>query len=84
MNITKMAARIRNRIKKSGIKARVRVAPGGGFVQVNAPAFDAKFNEEEQYQIRLIAKVHGMTYVRGEEIDLIRMTNPETFSFYLP
>lgn len=79
---TNQVAHIRNRIKAAGIKARVRLAPGGGSMQVFAPAYGLVFSEEEQRQIRLIAKCNRLTLVRGMEIDIEQMTNPETFSFY--
>jgi hypothetical protein len=82
MGLTKEAAHIRSRIKHAGIKARVRVAPGGGSIQVNAPSYEAVFSDEEQREIRLIAKVNGFTWVRGMEIVLEQMTNPSNFNFY--
>jgi hypothetical protein len=82
MDLTKEAAHIRSRIKHAGIKARVRVAPGGGSIQVNAPSYEAVFSDEEQRKIRLIAKVNGFTWVRGMEIVLEQMTNPSNFNFY--
>jgi hypothetical protein len=82
MTTTQQTAHIRSRIKHAGIKARVRIAPGGGALQVVAPAADAKFSADEQRQIQLIAKCNGFTFVRGLEIDLERTTNPHCFSFY--
>ena len=82
MNTTQAAAHIRKRIKHAGIKARVRVAPGGGVVQVIAPAFSVVFSEEAQREIRLIAKCNGFTWARGLEINIDQMTNPAEFSFY--
>ena len=82
MNLAKEAAHIRSRIKHAGIKARVRVAPGGGSIQVNAPTHETVFSNEDQREIRLIAKVNGFTWVRGMEIVLEQMTNPSTFNFY--
>ena len=79
---TAAATHIRNRVKAAGIVARVRVAPGGGCIQVFAPAFGVKFTEEEQRQIRLIGKCNGFTWVRGMEIDIEQMTNPDSFNFY--
>lgn len=82
MTITEKAAHLRSRIKHAGIKARVRVAPGGGSIQVNAPAFGVEFDENAQRQIRFIAKVIGYTLVRGMEINVEQMTNPCEFNFY--
>jgi hypothetical protein len=81
MNAT-IAAHIRGRIKAAGIKARVRIAPGGGSLQVFVPTFGATFTEEEQRTIRLIAKINRLTWVRGLEIDIEQMTNPQNFNFY--
>lgn len=81
MNTTQ-AAHIRNRISAAGIKARVRIAPGGGSLQVLAPAYGVVFSEEDQRQIRLIAKCNRLTWVRGMEINIEQMTNPQSFSFY--
>ena len=77
-----LAAHIRHRVKASGIKARVRVAPGGGSLQVVAPAYGALFAEAQQREIRLIAKCNGLAWVRGVEIDIEQMTNPSEFNFY--
>jgi hypothetical protein len=82
MNNTQAAAHIRHRVKVAGIKARVRVAPGGGSVQVLATSPEAVFDDAEQREIRLIAKVNGFTWVRGLEIDIDQMTNPHSFNFY--
>lgn len=82
MNLTQVTAHIRNRVKHAGIKARVRVAPGGGSIQVFAPAYGVEFSEAEQREIRLIAKCNRLTWVRGMEIDIEQMTNPAEFSFY--
>jgi hypothetical protein len=82
--LTQMTAHLRNRIKAAGIKARVRVAPGGGFIQVFGVTYEAEFSAAEQHTIRSIAKTNGLTFAQGMEIDVDRMTNPKTFSFYMP
>lgn len=82
MTATQAAANIRASIKLAGIKASVRVAPGGCSVQVNAPAYGVWFDEQAQRTIRLIAKSNGFTWVRGMEIDVEQMTNPAEFCFY--
>lgn len=83
MNSTKWAAaHIRRRIKHSGIKANVRVAPGGGAIQVYTHSFDIVFTEDQQREIRSIAKINGFTWVRGMEIIVDQMTNPQQFNFY--
>lgn len=78
-----VAEKIRKELKIKNIKAKVRISPGGGSVQVNAPAYGVHFSEEDQRQIKTIAKSSGLTLVRGLEINIDRMTNPETFEFYL-
>lgn len=82
MNTTQTAAHIRSRIKHAGISARVRVAPGGGSVQVIAPTAEAVFSETEQREIRLIAKCNRLTWARGMVIDIDQMTNPSEFNFH--
>ena len=77
-----LAAHIRHRVKTAGVKARVRISPGGGSLQVVAPAYDAPFTNDEQREIRLIAKCNGLSWVRGVEIDIEQMTNPSEFHFY--
>ena len=76
------AAHIRRRVKAAGIAARVRIAPGGGVLQVIAPAYDVEFAPAEQREIRLIAKCNGLALVRGLEIDIEQMTDPRSFNFY--
>lgn len=76
------AKHIRGRIKQRGIKARVRIAPGGGCIQVFSVEYGVQFTEEEQREIRLIGKLNGFTWVRGMPIDIEQMTNPFEFNFY--
>ena len=45
---------------------------------------DLQFSEADQREIRHIAKCNGLTWVRGLEIDVEQMTNPQSFHFYLP
>ena len=77
-----LAAHIRGRGKASGLKARVRIAPGGGSLQVFTPVHGMKFSEKAQREIRLIAKCNGLSWVRGLEIDIEQMTNPYDFQFF--
>lgn len=84
MGLTQMAAHIRKRVKYEGIKARVRVAPGGGFIQVFPVTYDAVFSEADQRTIRHIAQCNRLTKPRGEPIDLERMTDFHGASFWLP
>jgi hypothetical protein len=78
-----MAAHIRKRIKVAGIKARVqmREACGDQYIQVFGVTFDAEFTDQEQREIRQIAKTNGLTLAQGMEIDVEQMTNSKTFEF---
>lgn len=76
---------IRSRIKSEGIKARVRMCPAGGAVQVITPSYDARFTSDEIYKIAFIAKCNKLTMVRGDEIDPKSMSNntgATEFNFY--
>jgi hypothetical protein len=84
MTIQEMTKHFRGRVSASDIKARVRVAPGGGQIQVFVPAHGMEFSAKEQKQIRLIAKCNLLTLVKGLEIDVDQMTNPHSFNFYMP
>ena len=77
-----IAANLRESIKAAGIRARVRVAPGGGSVQVNAPEYGITFSGEDQAAVRSLAVSLGCTLVRGMPIDVARDTNPNGFEFY--
>ena len=71
MNHKELTAHIRNRIKKSGIEARVNMfsACGSNLIQVKTPKFDGEFTPDEIETICTIAKVNGLTFTRGLEID---------------
>lgn len=75
-----MTAHLRNRIKAEGIKARVRFL--GRSIQVFPCAYGVEFSETEQRAIRFIAKVNKLTAIRGQEIDVDRMTDPHGMEFY--
>jgi hypothetical protein len=80
-----MTAHIRNRIKVVGVKAKVKMAEpqiGDRQIRVACPAYDRPFTDGEQRQIRFIAKVNGLTWVRGLEINVEQMTNPQEMVFY--
>lgn len=81
-NLKQMTAHLRGRISHEGIKARVRMAPGGGSIQVFPVAYDISFTEDEQRTIRFIAKVNKLTLVRGMEIQVEQMTDPSGMEFY--
>lgn len=84
MNHKELTAHIRNRIKVAGIKARVcmQESCGNKVIVVYGTAYEINFTEEEQRTIRLIAKTNRLTWVRGMEIDIERMTDPKCFKFY--
>ena len=79
-----MTAHIRNRIKQSGIKANVRMQDSCGdkVIQVNIIEYGLEFTNEEQREIRHIAKCNKLTWVRQMEIDTEQMTNPFDFNFH--
>lgn len=81
-----MTKHIRTRIGVADIKARVRmyVACGTRYIQVFGSTHDAEFTEDQQRKIRMIAKVNGLTWVRGMEIDIEQMTDPRHFDFVFP
>lgn len=68
-SLTEKSSGIRESLKSSGVKARTRVAPGGGEVQVIAPTYESRFSKEEQKKILETAKENGFTFARGVEID---------------
>ena len=82
MNIKEMTAHIRKRIKHEGIKARVRIAPGGGCIQVFVPFYGMGFSEDEQRKIKHIAICNKLTWVRQLPIIMDQITNPYDFKFY--
>jgi hypothetical protein len=84
--LTLKAESIRNEIKAAGIKARIRVAPGGGQVQVISPSFETKFKESELKIILKTMEKNGFTNVQGIPIDVERQSQligKEQFNFYL-
>ena len=78
-----ITAHIRSRIKAEKIKARVDMFATCGvkYIRVFVPAHDAVFSEENQRTIRNIAKCNNLTRARGEEIDVERMTDPQSMHF---
>lgn len=76
---------VRSKIKEFGIKAKVKVAPGGGNLQVVTPTYEGKFSESELKNILETAKEAGFTMVRGGEIDPERqskLTGQQQWDFY--
>ena len=76
-----MTKHIRTCIKRHGIKARVRMFQDS--IQVFVPEYGIEFTEQEQREIRQIAKSNELTWVRGLEIVIEQMTNPHDFNFYM-
>lgn len=83
MTHKEMTASIRKRIKVAGIKARVDMAEACGvkYIRVFVPKFDATFTDDEQRKIRFIAKLNRLTRARRSEIDVERMTDPQSMHF---
>jgi len=83
MTHKEMTSHIRARVAASGIKARVMMRKYCGVrgIAVVTPAYEIEFTESEQREIRLIAKVNGLTHARRSEIDLDRMTDPMQHNF---
>lgn len=80
-----MTKHIRKRIKIAGIQANVRMQNGAEntrIIQVNTTEYGKEFLPNEQREIRHIAKCNNLTWVRGMEIDVEQMTNPDVFNFY--
>ena len=82
-NITHLAAHFRHLLKRDGIKARCRVAPGGGGVQIFPVAYGVEFNEDTQRHIRTLAVLNKLTLVRGMAINIEQMTDYHGMEFYL-
>lgn len=86
ISMKEITAHIRKRIKHEKIKARVYMSPTGSahFIGVCPPAPGIEFSEHEQRTIRHIAKCNRLTWIRGMEIDVERMTNPFGMHFHMP
>jgi hypothetical protein len=86
MDHKELTKHLRKRLAKSGIKARCSMydSCGAKWIKVSVPAFDVEFTEEEQREIRLIAKVNGLTHAQGLEIDIDQMTDPMQHTFQVP
>lgn len=83
--LTLKAESVRDEIKSAGIKARIRVAPGGGQVQVITPSYETKFKESELRTILKTMEKNGFTNAQGIPIDVERqsqMIGLEQFNFY--
>lgn len=90
MTHKEMTAHIRGRIKKAGIRARVKMNqplkgwPGG--ITIDTPTFEAEFTADEARVIAEIAIANGLTKTRGMPIDLeiATMTGNKGQSFEYP
>lgn len=83
MTHKEMTTNIRRRLKAEGVKARVDMTEACGvkYIRVFVPKPDGLFTEEEQRKIRFIAKLNRLTRARGSEIDVERMTDPQSMHF---
>lgn len=74
---------LRKRIKVAGIKARVAKydSCGQAWIRVCVPGPEVRFSEDEQRQIRHIAKCNHLTRACRSEIDVERMTDPMDMHF---
>lgn len=86
-----MTIHIRNRVKKAGIAARVRMEPGAGAfgergIQVFPVTFDARFTPAQSREIAFICDVNKLTLVRGMPIDLdiAEQTGGVGLNVYMP
>jgi hypothetical protein len=80
MTTKELVSRFRAELKTIGVKARLHVCSGGGFM-VEAPTFLEPFSDENQFKIKQIALRLGCSFVRSCEIDVERHTNPYSFYF---
>lgn len=86
MTTKEMTAHLRKRIRVAGIQARVSFyeSCGSMCIKVTPASVAARFSDEQQRMIRLIAQVNGLTKARGLAIDLDRMTDDCGTVFYQP
>ena len=82
--IKEKTAHIRKLLKLRGIRARVRMCPTGGSIQVITPEYGVKFSSEEIWTIARIAKDNGLTKAQRTPIciDLeTQLTEANQFSY---
>jgi len=89
MTHQEMTKHIRTRIKKAGVKARVIAATscGSQYIKVVTPSYEARWTEEETFQILLIAEANRLTLVRGMPIDRFTqnvLAGKTQWDFYMP
>jgi hypothetical protein len=82
-----MTAHIRNRLKVCDIPARCRMNEACGFrmIQVFGVTHEARWTAEQAKMIGRIARVNGLTFVRGMPVDedhCSTMTGRAYFEFY--
>ena len=67
MTHKEMTAHIRGRLKHEGIPARCRLLDVCGMlsIQVFGKTYETKFTREQGFLIGRIARVNGLTFVRG-------------------
>jgi len=82
---TAKAKHFRKRLSAYGISARCRAFTSCGvkYVQINVPAYETEFTDQEQGQILIIAKTIGLTLSRGMEINLDQRTYSKCADFVL-
>ena len=80
-SLTEKAAHFRALLKQKGMKVRVRVAPGGGQVQVIAPSYAEPFSDEQKRAINQMAIDLGYVGVRGTQIN-VEGGDPHQLSYY--
>ena len=81
-----IATIIRKELKAAGIKARCRMAYHNRCIQIYTWKYGNHFTSDEIYKFCTIAKNHGMTMVRGNEIKpdhLSQLTGHDQFDFYI-
>lgn len=83
MTHKEMTANIRKRLRGEGVKARVDMSEACGvkYIRVFVIAPDLFFSESDQRTIRTIAKLNRLTRARRSEIDVERMTDPQSMHF---
>jgi hypothetical protein len=86
LNHKETAKHVRNRLKVSKIKARVRMyeACGIRYIAVITPEYGAHFNPEQLKEIGIIASVNGLTEAQGSPVNMdiiVQMTGKDQFNF---
>jgi hypothetical protein len=87
MNISvEIADKMRQKIKSSGFKARVRISPGRDrVIQVISPTYETRFTPEQIELFCNFALEMGFTFVRNTTIDIAnqkKLTDKIQWDFY--